>query len=168
MEEEIALLEEQLATAHADIERLQGQVAESGASLRTREAESDDLRRQLDEVRTTLGAREQALAATAAEVEEVRGALAAAETGARTAADRYRDLLLASEPHLPGDLVAGDSVEAIDAAAERARVTVAQVRQHLEDQARAIRVPAGAPPRGAPDISGLSPGEKIRLGLESQ
>jgi hypothetical protein len=43
---------------------------------------------------------------------------------------------------------------------------VAQVRQHLEQQAQAARVPAGAPARGSPDTSELSASEKIRLGLQ--
>jgi hypothetical protein len=43
---------------------------------------------------------------------------------------------------------------------------VAQVRQHLEQQALAHRVPTGAPVRAAPDHSGLSSAEKIRLGLQ--
>jgi hypothetical protein len=59
-------------------------------------------------------------------------------------------------------------VTQVDAAAERARQTVAQVRQHLEQQANAIRVPAGAPQRSAPDLGDLSPAEKIRLGLSER
>ena len=46
--------------------------------------------------------------------------------------------------------------------------TVAQVRQHLEQQAQSLRVPAGAPVRGAPDVSSLTASEKIRAGLKQQ
>ena len=74
-------------------------------------------------------------------------------------------MLLAAAPELPEELVAGDSIEELDASAERARQTVRQVRERLESQAQAGRVPAGSPPRGSPDFSALSSIEKIRLGL---
>jgi hypothetical protein len=78
---------------------------------------------------------------------------------------RYREVVLEREPQLPADLVTGDSVGEVDAAVERARQTVARVRQHLDQQAQALRIPAGAPARGSPDVSELSSAEKIRLGL---
>jgi hypothetical protein len=67
---------------------------------------------------------------------------------------------------LPQELVGGESVAELDEAVSRARQTVAQVRQHLEQQAQSLRVPAGAPVRGGPDVSGLTAGEKIRAGLK--
>ncbi len=42
---------------------------------------------------------------------------------------------------------------------------VGRVRSHIESQAQAVRVPAGAPPRSAPDLGALSPEQKIRYGL---
>jgi hypothetical protein len=45
---------------------------------------------------------------------------------------------------------------------------VAQLRSHLESQAQALRVPSGAPARRAPDLSALSPAEKITHGLSQQ
>jgi chromosome segregation ATPase len=167
-EEEIALLEEQLAAAHADIERLQEQVAEAAARAGTHESEALTLRRELASARERIAAFEAASAAQAEEVETLRSTLSASAEAARSAAGRYRELLLKAEPSLPADLVAGDDVDAVDAAAERARQTVAQVRQHLEHQAQAIRVPAGAPRRSEPDAGDLTPAEKIRLGLEQR
>ena len=101
----------------------------------------------------------------AGRLEETVAGLQGAE---RNAASRYRDLALEREPDLPADLVAGETIAEVDAALEQARQTVARVRQHLDDQARAARVPAGAPPRGEPDASGLSSAEKIRLGLSRE
>ena len=168
MEEEIALLEEQLASAHADIERLQEQVAEATARAAGHESEAAALRRELASARSDLAEHEAGARDQAAAIEGLRASLAASEAGAAGAAARYRELLLKTEPSLPADLVEGGSVEAVDAAAERARQTVAQVRQHLDQQAQAIRVPAGAPTRSAPDYGDLTPAEKIRLGLEQR
>jgi DNA repair exonuclease SbcCD ATPase subunit len=158
VDEEVVLLEEQLAAAQADIERLQTRLAESEALATQRAGEAAELRRELS-------AQEQALGERTAEAEELRTELAAAQADARQAAQSYRELVLQREPDLPAELVAGDSVAEIDASVSRARQTVAQVRQHIEQQAQALRVPAGAPVRGGPDVSGLTAGEKIRLGL---
>ena len=165
-EEEIALLEEQLASAHADLERLNGQLGEARERTAFLEREVEALRREAEAGRQTVVEREAVLADQAAAIESLRGALAEADGHAGEAARRFRDLLLASEPDLPADLIGGDTIEAIDESVARARTTVAQVRQHLEQQARDLRVSPGAPARAGPDASGLSPAEKIRLGLQ--
>jgi hypothetical protein len=158
MDEEVVLLEEQLAAANADIEQLQGRVSELEASVAGREADATALRLQLTSMRDEASQTQAALTQRDGDLETLRQALDATVAEARTAANRYRE---------PAELVYGDSVSEIDDAAVRARHTVAQVRQHLETQAQSLRVPAGAPARGAPDTSAMTPAEKIRTGLRS-
>jgi chemotaxis protein MotB len=165
VEEEVVLLEEQLAAAHADVERLQSQMAELTARQSQHDAVLQETRSQLETSRAEAEAAQSQLAVQVEEMERLRESAATAETTGREAVQRYRDVVLEREPQLPADLVVGDSVSALDAAIERARQTVAQVRQHLDQQAQALRVPAGAPARGSPDVSDLSSAEKIRLGL---
>jgi len=43
-----------------------------------------------------------------------------------------------------------------------------KVRSRIEAEFKALNVPAGAPERSGPDLSTLSPREKIKLGLESE
>ena len=161
MDEEVVLLEEQLAAAQADIERLQARLADSEALAVQRAEEAASLQRQLTDHEEALGRR-------GSEVDELRNALAGAEAEARFAAHSYRGLVLQRDPELPPDLIAGDSIAEVDASVQRVRETVAQVRQHLEQQAQAARVPSGAPVRSAADVSALTPGEKIRLGLQRE
>jgi chromosome segregation ATPase len=158
VDEEVVLLEEQLAAAQADIEQLQNRLAEAEAQAGRRAEESAELRRRLAE-------RDSEVTQRTGEIERLQGVVDATLAQEREAVQRYRDAVLAREPELPADLIAGDSIAAIDAALSRARETVAQVRQHIEDQAQSLRVPSGAPPRGAPDLSDLTAAEKIRLGL---
>ena len=165
MDEEVVLLEEQLAAANADVERLQGRVSELEASIAGRDADANALRAQLTSARDEASQAQAALAEHESDIETLRQALDATVAEARAAANRYRELLMASEPELPAELVYGETVSEVDEAAVRARQTVAQVRQHLETQAQALRVPAGAPARSAPDTSAMTPAEKIRLGL---
>ena len=161
MEEEVVLLEEQLIAAQADIERLQTQVAEAEAREQTHVAEVAELRRQV-------AAREESMAAQTVELEDLRSAASESESRAREAVQRLRQSVLEREPELPQELIVGDTVTDLDAAVARARQTVAQVRQHLEQQAQTQRVPAGAPVRGGPDVSAMTAGEKIRAGLRQE
>ena len=161
MDEEVVMLEEQLTAAQNDIEHLQAQVADAEAREATRGAEIGELRRQL-------AAKEERLATQTVELEDLRATVSEAQTAARDAVQRVRQSILEREPDLPHDLVTGETVAEIDAAVSHARQTVAQVRQHLEQQAQSLRVPAGAPVRGAPDVSSLTASEKIRAGLKQQ
>ena len=142
-------------------------MSELEASVAGREADAAALRMQLTSVRDEASQTQAALTQRDGDLETLRQALDATVAEARTAANRYRELLMASEPDLPAELVYGNSVSEIDDAAVRAHHTVAQVRQHLETQAQSLRVPAGAPARGVPDTSAMTPAEKIRTGLRS-
>ena len=137
-EEELAELNEQLAAARSDIERLQAEAADAQARAAAATEDTDALRIQLDDA----SERERANAA------------------------RYREIVVSSDPTLPAELIDGDTIEAIDASVEAARAMVGRIRTHLEAQSKSTRVPAGAPPRSAPDFSAMTPEQKIRYGLE--
>lgn len=156
--EELAALRGQLADARAEVERLQRDAANAEARAEHAAAETDALR---GEVRSA----GDAATAAAAEAGTLREQLAEAAQRAQASAERYRDLVVRTEPALPADLIAGDTIDAVDASVEAARTMVGHVRSHIEAQSQAGRVPAGAPPRSAPDVGALSPEQKIRYGL---
>ncbi len=111
------------------------------------------------------------LAALRSELEEARDALDAERAARRAAVARYRDALLAGEPSLPPELVEGDELEAVDASAEAARRTVAQIRERIarESEDESGRgFPAGAPERRGPRTEAMSTAEKIAYGLEQR
>jgi hypothetical protein len=91
--------------------------------------------------------------------------LAAAKESLSGAVEKYRAAILASAPGIPAELVKGESIDEIDASLEQARGIVSKVRQQLEVEAEANKVPAGAPPRTPQDLSALSPAEKIAYAL---
>ncbi len=158
-DEELTALEEELAAARAELERLQMTAADRDARASYLEAELAQAREERASAQNEATSREDELAAARRQHEALRGQV-------QSSAQRYRELALQHSPELPADLVVGDTVEEIEAALQQARETVARVRGHLEQQAQAGRVPVGAPPRGAPDVSGLSAEEKIRMGLQ--
>ncbi len=110
------------------------------------------LQAQLSDLRAAL---EQERAASAA----LRQQLGAATAG-------YREAALAAHPEVPPDLVSGETPEEIDRSLAAARQTVEAVRRRLVEAA-GPPVPAGAPVRTAPDLSGLSAFEKIKAALKS-
>lgn len=93
------------------------------------------------------------------------GELVAIKDSLGVAVARYRAAVAATASGVPEDLLTGETVEEIDASLERARRIVSRVREQIESETAAGRVPAGAPPRALPDMSALSPAEKIVHGL---
>lgn len=157
--EEMAAMQEELEAARAELERLQVMAADREAQAAHLESQLADARAELDTARAEAEGR-------AKELDEASGRAQALEEQVRANAERYRALTLEHSPELPEELVAGGSIEEIDAAVQRARVTVSKVRGHIESQAQAGRVPVGAPARSGPELSGLTTEQKVRYGLE--
>lgn len=98
-----------------------------------------------------------------ARIAEHEGALAAAQDANRQAAVRLREVLLASEPAIDPELVAGETVAEVDASFGAAVALLTRIRERIRDEG-AARIPAGAPPRTNGEAR-LTPFEKIRAGL---
>jgi len=157
--EDLATLQDELADARAQVERLQLEAADAQARAQQAVAESAELREQ---VRTSA----EAATAAAEDAASLREQLASAEERLRGSAERYRDLVVRTEPALPAELIAGETIDDVDASVTAARDVVGRVRAHIDAQAQSARVPAGAPQRSGADVSALSPEQKIRYGLE--
>lgn len=153
------------------------------------ELPSQDVAAQLEAARGEIAGLRSAASEAASDVTALRSALAdanarydaaaedasalrleaeAASARERDAAARYRDLMLRAEPALPVEMIAGDTLDAIDASVVAAREIVTRVRSHIDAQSTGSRVPAGSPQRAAADVSGMSPQQKIRYGLEQR
>jgi len=77
----------------------------------------------------------------------------------------YKALVAQSNPEVLEELIAGDTIEAINESLEKAKTLIGRVRQGLETEITAGKVPAGAPIRTPPDLSALSPREKINYAI---
>ena len=84
------------------------------------------------------------------------------------AVELYRGSLLASEPDVLEDMVQGSTVEVVQESLARVRQMVEQVRGRMEARASLERTPLGVPARSAPDLSALTPQEKILVGLSGR
>ena len=146
--------------------------AASAARIAELEAGISDGARQVEGLHGTLAQRDARIAELEAAVGGMERAAVEREQQAEgvraqlsQAVEAYRASLLEAEPGLPEDLVAGATIEELQASRDRARQIVESVRGRLEEQAHFERTPSGAPARSDVDVSALSPEEKIRLGL---
>jgi vacuolar-type H+-ATPase subunit I/STV1 len=81
---------------------------------------------------------------------------------------KYLDAVRAANPAIPQDIIAGDTIEDIDASLAKATTIAESVKANLEAQAKETRVPAGAPTRTEISVEGLSPREKIAAGIQQK
>jgi len=167
-DEEMTALQDELADARAEVDRLQTIAADREARAAHLEETLAQLRQEQSQLSASLGEAQAQVAARDEELAGLRQEAEALQASLKAAASKYRDVLLAGRPDVPPDLVSGETVEEVDQQLDAALRMVAQLRSHLESQAQALRVPTGAPARRAADLSALSPGEKIAYGLSRQ
>ncbi len=77
----------------------------------------------------------------------------------------YKALVIKSNPEIIEDLINGNTIESINESLEKAKALVNRVRQGVEAEISKVKVLAGAPERSSPDLSALSPAEKIRYAI---
>jgi len=141
-----------------------------------RVAELEGLVAQKDEELAKANARiielEQTVANLDSEVATLKQAAAESEEKLTTinhslaeAVASYKALVAQLNPEVLEELITGDTIEAINESLEKAKTLVSRVRQGLEAGITAGKVPAGAPIRTPPDLSALSPREKINYAI---
>jgi septal ring factor EnvC (AmiA/AmiB activator) len=142
----------------AEEERLRRENRALAEELRTREAEIDRLKQTEADREKEVADLEETLKETAEERDELKKALSDAVAA-------YRRTVVEANPGVLAELVTGDTIEEVDVSLKSARALVEKVRQEVEAEAARTQVPAGAPQRTPPDLSGLSPREKIRYAV---
>ncbi len=140
------------------MEQTQNQAPEEQTSKELPQAERSPEKQQ-GELEQRLATLEGSLAQREQELTSLRDQLT-------LGAAKYRSALLALSPEVPEELVQGQSVQELDESLAKAKRTVEKIRRQIEAKASSERVPAGAPARSAPDLSSLSPQEKITYGLQ--
>ena len=77
----------------------------------------------------------------------------------------YKAVVIQANPEVIEELVSGDTIESINESLRQAKTLVSKVRQGVEAEISLAKVPAGAPERTSPDLSALSPSEKIQYAI---
>ena len=141
-----------------------------------RVTELEDLIKQKDQEITLMGARilefEQTITGLESEIAVLKQAVAESNDNVdklsddlKQAVSSYRALIVQANPGVPEELIAGDSIAAIADSLKSAKTLVSKIRNGMEAEISLVRVPIGTPERAAPDLSGLSPREKIQYAV---
>jgi hypothetical protein len=142
----------------------------------------ESIKAQLEEERKAKAAAEASLAERDTRIAELEAHVTALKDGFDTqtneltalkdanskAVAKYLDAVKLATPTIPGDVIAGSTIDEIDAAVAKALSIATAVKATLEAQAKEAKVPAGAPPRGEISLEGLSPREKIAAGIQQK
>ncbi len=130
---------------------------------RTKELASRDSR--ISELEQIIVERDDQIAALKQSVAELEQKLADVSNALTLAVASYKALVIKLNPGAPEELITGDTVEEIDKSLANAQALIDMVRQGLEAEIAAAKVPAGAPQRAPLDLSALSPREKIQYAI---
>ncbi len=138
-------------------------------STATRIAELEQLiaqkERELADKDSRISELEQAVADRDSQIAALNQSMPELESRLSQAVEAYRVLVVKANPAVPEELISGDSIEGIDQSLANAQVLVDRVRQELESEIAAAKIPAGAPLRTPLDFSALSPKEKIQYAI---
>jgi len=97
--------------------------------------------------------------------DELEERLAVLSNSLTEAVASYKTMVVQSNPEVIEELVSGDTIESVNESLDRAKALVSKVRQGVEAEISLAKVPAGAPERTPPDLSALSPREKIQYAI---
>ena len=153
-ENEIRAIQEENETlrgekeAAAELEQLKSQLTE-------RDAAFNPLREEMEQLKDELIAKDTELKTLG----ETTSTLGDSLTQAIPA---YKGRVIQANPGLTPELITGETVDEVNASLEKAKGVIEAVRKSLEAERAGAKVPAGAPPRTPPDLSSLSPIEKIK------
>ena len=97
--------------------------------------------------------------------EELETRLTALNNSLSEAVAGYKAVVVRANPEVIEELISGDTIESINESLDRAKDLVSKVRHGVETEISLAKVPAGAPERTSPDLSALSPREKIQYAI---
>jgi len=152
-----AQLDEEKKARAAD----EASLAEKDDRIAELRAEGEALRVERSNLLASLSEAQQGSTAAADELTQVK------EANARAVA-KYLDAVRLTNPTIPQDIIAGGTIEEIDASVQKATAIAESVKASLEAQAKEAKVPAGAPTRGEISLEGFSPREKIAAGIQQK
>ena len=135
------------------------------ARLAEKENELAEKSSRISELEQTLASRDDQIADLKQSVANLEQRLTEAEESLSQAVSSYRALVIKTNPGIPEEQIVGDSIEEIEASLASARALIDRVRQELEAEIAAAKIPAGAPLRTPADLSALSPRDKIQYAI---
>ncbi len=148
----------QSEASRANIAELEGIIAQKDQELASRDSRISELEQAAASLDSEIAALKQAAAESNDNMSKLNEDL-------KQATANYKTLVIQSNPDVPEELVTGDSIETINDSLASAKELVNKIRKGLEAEVSVVRIPTGAPERTPPDLSALSPREKIQYAV---
>ncbi len=123
------------------------------------------LREQIVGLQKQLGERNEELSTARQSADELSKRLTATNAALTEAVAGYKKLILETNSDVTEDLINGDSIQAISASLSKVKNLIEKLRQKVEKDVAHSRIPIGSPGRQNPDLSGMSPREKIHYAI---
>jgi chromosome segregation ATPase len=120
---------------------------------------------RLTELEQVVAGKESEIATLTQAKDELEERLTTVSNSLAEAVASYKAMVVQANPEVIEELISGDTVDAINESLDKAKALVSKVRQGLETEISLVKVPAGAPERTPPDLSALSPREKIQYAI---
>jgi len=150
--------DEELEQARARITELERLLAQRDKELASRDSRISELENLAADKDGQITALKQSVAELEPKLVGLNDALAQAVAS-------YKAMVIKLNPGVPEELLAGETIGEIDESLANAQTLINMVRQGLEAEIAAARVPTGAPQRSPIDLSALSPREKIQYAI---
>ncbi len=157
-DEEVKALQDELDTARAELADLKRGKEAFSSELEARDNRIADLEQAVASKDGEIAVIKQSVAELEQKLTDLNNALSQAVSS-------YKALAINSNPGVPEELITGDTIEGIDKSLADAQILIDRVRQGLEAEIAAAKVPAGAPQRTPIDLSALSTREKIQYAI---
>ena len=132
----------------------------------------DDQVARITELESLVAQRDEELARTSSRLSELEQQVAesaekldSTNQSLNEALASYKAMVIEANPEVPAELISGESIETVNESLRQAKDMISRVRQGMEAEILAVKVPAGAPPRRPPDLSALSPRDKIQYAI---
>jgi chromosome segregation ATPase len=120
---------------------------------------------RLEELEEAIAGRDGEIASLKQDKDEMEDRLSTLNSSLAEAVASYKTMVVQANPEVIEDLISGDAIESVNESLDRAKALVSKVRQGVEAEISLAKVPAGAPERTPPDLSALSPREKIQYAI---
>ena len=143
----------------------EARIAELEELVARRDEALDKVKARMLELEQTVAAKDEEIAGLRQFSAELEGRLTALGSSLGEAVASYRAAVVQANPEVIEELISGDTIEAVNESLSQAKLLVSKVREGVEAEISLARVPAGAPERTSPDLSGLSPREKIQYAI---
>jgi len=150
-------------------ELVQSVVSETGVTELERLVSRDEglvkANARLIELEQVVASKESEIASLKQAKDELEAKLTTTGNSLAEAVASYKAMVVQANPEVITELIGGDTIGSINESLAKAKTLVSKVRQGLEAEISLARVPAGAPERTSPDLSALSPREKIQYAI---